>query len=155
MFMVKSPLVLAETSSASFSICSVKARRLPQTDTFHLVAAITSIPATEIAALASKAIFVIFLITSLTFTLYDCIVQYRQKKVVTSATRTDAIVNALFPAAVRDRLLEQAVQEEEKTPLNKLQALSSFGSARNLNKSPMEPQQKLLSSKPIADLVRR
>ena len=37
--MVNSPLVFSDTSSAIFSTCSVKARRLPQTEAFHSVAA--------------------------------------------------------------------------------------------------------------------
>lgn len=50
----------------------------------------------------------IFVFTALVFALYDCLVQRRQKYLSESATKSNAIVSALFPASVRDRLFEQA-----------------------------------------------
>jgi hypothetical protein len=47
----------------------------------------------------------IFLLTSIVFVLYDCLVQKRQKKVMTSAQQSNALVSSLFPAQVRDRLM--------------------------------------------------
>lgn len=46
----------------------------------------------------------IFLFTSAVFLLYDFYVERRQKKVMTTAVRTNAIVASLFPSVVRDRL---------------------------------------------------
>ena len=56
----------------------------------------------------------IFLATTLAFVLYDCLVQKKDTKVMTSAENTNAIVASLFPAQVRDRLLEDAQQPKEK-----------------------------------------
>lgn len=53
----------------------------------------------------------VFLFTSLVFVIYDCTVERRQRIVMKSAVRTTALVSALYPSAVRDRLLEQ---EDEK-----------------------------------------
>jgi hypothetical protein len=53
------------------------------------------------------AVVSIFLLTSIVFVLYDCLVQRRQKKVMTSAQESNAIVSSLFPAQVRDRLMAE------------------------------------------------
>lgn len=53
-------------------------------------------------------IFSTFMLTALVFVVYDFLVERRQKKVLTSATRTGALVNSLFPATVRDRLMDDA-----------------------------------------------
>ena len=46
----------------------------------------------------------IFCFTSAVFLLYDWMVERRQKKVMTTAERTNAIVSSLFPSVVRDRI---------------------------------------------------
>lgn len=53
----------------------------------------------------------IFLITSLTFLLYDHLVEHRQKLVAQEAKKSGAIVDSLFPEAYRDRLMQA---EEDK-----------------------------------------
>ena len=50
---MNSPSVFSETSSASFSRCSVKARRAPQVETFHSSAMAGT--ASDVAAAASAA----------------------------------------------------------------------------------------------------
>ena len=47
----------------------------------------------------------VFLLTSLVFIAYDQLVQRLKKKVVTSAERSKAIINTLFPQEVQDRLV--------------------------------------------------
>jgi hypothetical protein len=42
--------------------------------------------------------------TSLVFLLYDRLVERRQKKVMSTAVQSSAIVSSLFPSQVRDRL---------------------------------------------------
>jgi hypothetical protein len=91
------------------------------------------------------AVVMIFLFTSAAFILYDCFVQRRQNKVMHSAVRTDAIVSSLFPAQVRDRLLEDALNRNKKNL-----PLTTLGSNAELLQS---DKVKLLESKPIADLV--
>ena len=49
----------------------------------------------------------ILLFTSIVFTVYDSIVEKRQKKVANTAVKSTAVVNSLFPANVRDRILGQ------------------------------------------------
>ena len=58
------------------------------------------------------AVVVIFLEVIVVFVVYDWLVERRQKKVMDSAIRTNAVVNSLFPATVRDRLMENAVRDQ-------------------------------------------
>jgi hypothetical protein len=46
----------------------------------------------------------IFVFTSLIFIAYDCLVERRQKLVLTTAIMSDAIVDSLFPSNVKERL---------------------------------------------------
>ena len=46
-----------------------------------------------------------------TFVLYDCFVERRNRKVEDAADRASAIVSSMFPSNVRDRLYEQAKEE--------------------------------------------
>ena len=62
------------------------------------------------------AAIAIFFITALVFVVYDCLVEHRQDKVLTTATRTTAIVSSLFPATVRDRLMDDAAAAEQAPP---------------------------------------
>lgn len=81
----------------------------------------------------------IFVFTWLVFVLYDVIVQVRNKKVVTTAARSTAIVTSLFPKNVAAQML----QEENHGALSETaHALS------NTTKGPDN------SSKPIANLFR-
>ena len=57
-----------------------------------------------------------FLLTTLVFVIYDIVVSIRQKKVMESANKTNAIVSQLFPANVRDRMLEELAPEPKKKP---------------------------------------
>jgi hypothetical protein len=55
----------------------------------------------------------IFCVCAIIFIIYDCSVERRQKVVLNTAEKSNAVVASLFPAEVRDRLLE-AQQEEKK-----------------------------------------
>ena len=58
---MNSPPVFALTSSANFSTCSVKALRLPQTDTFHSSANVSvANPRANAVTLTLVKIFIIF-----------------------------------------------------------------------------------------------
>jgi hypothetical protein len=63
----------------------------------------------------TSAVVFIFLLTSIVFVLYDCLVQRRQEKVMTSAQQTNAIVSSLFPAQVRDRLMGDGQEDKFHT----------------------------------------
>jgi class 3 adenylate cyclase len=96
------------------------------------------------------AVLVIFGFTSCVFCLFDCLVQRRQKTVMSSAVRTDAIVASLIPAQFRDQLLEEAT-------LSKTDAFSATGvkghlqdfMADGLNE---DEDGRHMLSKPVADL---
>ena len=56
----------------------------------------------------------IFVGVSLLFILYDYLVESRQEKVMSSAIRSTALINSLFPANVRERLMDDAVQQQQQ-----------------------------------------
>ncbi|KAL7561134.1 hypothetical protein ACA910_004617 [Epithemia clementina (nom. ined.)] len=100
----------------------------------------------------------LFVFTAGVFVIYDWTVQRRNTKVVSKAKQTNAIVSALFPSNVRDRILrdaeEQAKHAEENNQRNKL----AFGSAQKQQlKSFLDGEDANMAShpfgtKPIADL---
>jgi Adenylate and Guanylate cyclase catalytic domain len=63
---------------------------------------------------AMLGVVLIFILTSLIFILYDVLVARRFRRVEESATRSNAIVSSLFPAQVRDRLMETAADDGGK-----------------------------------------
>jgi Adenylate and Guanylate cyclase catalytic domain len=56
----------------------------------------------------------IFVLVSLIFVMYDWMVERRQEKVMHTAVRSSDIVNSLFPANVRDRLMDDAMQQRQE-----------------------------------------
>jgi class 3 adenylate cyclase len=62
--------------------------------------------------------FFIFLFTSVIFLIYDSKVERRQKVVLTSAERTNAVVSSLFPSQVRDQILNDANNRHSDTKGN-------------------------------------
>jgi Adenylate and Guanylate cyclase catalytic domain len=54
----------------------------------------------------------IFCFTSLVFATFDWTVERRQRKVMSTAVRTDAIVNSLFPSVVRERIFPTEVSSK-------------------------------------------
>jgi hypothetical protein len=59
----------------------------------------------------TMAVACIFVLVSLIFVVYDWMVERRQEKVMHTAVRSSDIVNSLFPANVRDRLMDDAMQK--------------------------------------------
>lgn len=53
------------------------------------------------------AVSLVFLVTVVSFLVYDFLVERRQKKLLENAERSGKIVSSLFPAMVRDRLFNQ------------------------------------------------
>ena len=79
-------------------------------------------------AIYASAIALVFVFTSLTFFIYDCLVERRQTAVMKSAEKSSKIVHSLFPAVVRDRLFrtaeeEMAAEEEEKRNKSAMRSL--------------------------------
>jgi hypothetical protein len=61
---------------------------------------------TQTAVIALVLVLVIFAFTSFAFYLYDWTVERRQDNVMSSAIRSSAIVDSLFPSTVRNQLYE-------------------------------------------------
>jgi hypothetical protein len=53
------------------------------------------------------AVLLVFAFTAVVFVLFDYIVERRQAVVLWQATRSSALVTSLFPAGVRDRLMDE------------------------------------------------
>lgn len=69
----------------------------------------------------------VFAFTALVFLFYDCLVDHRQRKLLRTANRTNAIVSSLFPKAVQHRMMQE-VKEKEKMAASKGRR-SSLGTA--------------------------
>jgi class 3 adenylate cyclase len=89
-------------------------------------------------AIYTAVVVLIYFLLAVVFTWYDCSVDLRQDKVVTTAARTTAIVDSFFPSHIRDRIMngeeEAQARETQVASLNKTLGRESLG------------------SKPIADL---
>jgi hypothetical protein len=84
-------------------------------------------------------------LTATVFVIFNYAVTRRQRKLLSTATRSDAILSSLFPAKVRDQLMaEQAEQEERTTGI--------AGVALRGKASKATEERVSNSSKPIADL---
>jgi hypothetical protein len=101
-----------------------------------------------------------FAVTTVVFILYDCLVQRRQKTVMDSAKKTNAIVNSLFPANVRDRLLEgiendmkknEGTDENGKPRVSWPDPSTAAIQQQRLSGTPLSSEA-IFGSKPIADL---
>jgi hypothetical protein len=55
----------------------------------------------------------VFLFTAFIFVIYDCLVERRQKLVMDTAIKSDAIVSSLFPSQVKERLYNNGEDETE------------------------------------------
>jgi class 3 adenylate cyclase len=90
----------------------------------------------------------VFLLTSTVFAFYDVVVRRRQKKVMESATRTNDIVTALFPANVRDRMYRHAISDNP-VPQRSSALIQSRSEAQALQPGCREAS--VFGSQPIAD----
>jgi hypothetical protein len=70
----------------------------------------------------------IFVFTSFVFVCYDWMVQRRQKKLMTAAVQSSAIVSSLFPKAVRDRLFKSSQENATEAPKNRDQFMAHSSS---------------------------
>jgi len=99
-----------------------------------------------------SVIIVIFLLTSMAFLLFDCLVTRRQNKLLDTALRQNAIVNSLFPKNVQKKLMEEAdatLVAAERQRTNKRRNLSTFlNDDQRIHERKADP----FDSKPIADL---
>jgi class 3 adenylate cyclase len=98
---------------------------------------------------------VIFLFTSMIFVIYDYLVERRQKKVLSSALRSNAIVAGLFPNTVRDRLFganDDALNGNTSTYQKSRSKMKSLKNYITDEKSAAGPKPAPAGDAPIADL---
>ncbi|KAL3944053.1 MAG: hypothetical protein SGBAC_001881 [Bacillariaceae sp.] len=96
-------------------------------------------------------VFLLFLFIMSVFFMYDCIVQRRQKKLLVTAQRTNAVVSSLFPEDVQRRIMQEAEAQEKKeqrmTVTNKMKEF-----LQDTNQQPSKSDKATeLRGKPIAD----
>jgi len=68
-----------------------------------------------------------FLATAIVFLVYDIMVNRRQQKTMANAVRSNKIISSMFPKNVRDRLMDDAEQNEQPASTNK-RGIPKFGS---------------------------
>ena len=99
-----------------------------------------------------------FLFTGLMFLFYDNLVHRRQERTMENAVRTNVLVASLFPANVRDRILESAQQQKNGSDSKDKGRLSGSikgflneqGGSKNMGLD--EDDDDFFATKPIADL---
>lgn len=91
----------------------------------------------------------VFLAIAIAFFMYDSFVQRRNSKIVTAAAESNAVVLSLFPAHIRDQILNNNRRESSSSTRSN-RRLKGFLDANSTDESrrAMEP----LDTKPIADL---
>eukprot|EP00934_Nitzschia_sp_Nitz4_P001455 Nitzschia sp. Nitz4//scaffold32_size149145//139255//142862//NITZ4_002902-RA/size149145-augustus-gene-0.44-mRNA-1//1//CDS//3329548138//1455//frame0 len=92
----------------------------------------------------------IFLFTSCVFMLYDWFVEQRQRRVMSAAVKSSAIVSSLFPKNVRERLFN--LENNANTRASPKIKLKSFISDENPSSKNMDDASTEPTSQPIADL---
>jgi len=109
------------------------------------------------------AIALVFVVTFFMFYVFVGLVDKRQEKVMTSASRANAIVKSLFPSNVRDRIMKDTEEQNAKNSLADNKPKSSFfaEAAKKKLKSFLDEDNCddgcgdegiMIRSKPIADL---
>jgi hypothetical protein len=89
----------------------------------------------------------LFVIVAVIFGFYDRFVQTRNRKVVGVAERSNAIVSSLFPEAVKEQLLAEHQQDEERPKKSNIKRfLADEGTYGQQNENGM------FKTKPIAEL---
>jgi hypothetical protein len=73
------------------------------------------------------AVLGIFLFTCFVFVMYDCLVEFRQRKVEKTAHNSEQIVNSLFPKAFRDKMYTD--NKKQDAAAKKKQGPNSFQAA--------------------------
>lgn len=63
---------------------------------------------TNDAAIYTAVVALVFIFAIFVFITYDCLVERRQRKVMTQAVQSTTIVSSLFPEVVRDRIMQSA-----------------------------------------------
>lgn len=117
---------------------------------------------TSAPGLYTAVVVMVFVLTTMVFVLYDFFVQQRNSRVVAKAKRSNAIVSALFPKNVRNRIMKEAEDQIEaeiaqaKGKRNRFSApkaqLKTFLSDGKKEVGAAPNQVTAFAGKPIADL---
>jgi class 3 adenylate cyclase len=119
----------------------------------------------------AMVVLLVFLFTVISFIVFDCVQQRRQKHIVATARRQNLLVSALFPKKIQEQLLEE-LRDSEAAKAAKSDAKNKSGSAglrtylekenekRDINKGSNHgswcdmdgPTGRQKKAKPIADL---
>lgn len=91
----------------------------------------------------------LFFVMACVFFLYDRLVTNRNEKVVGAAARSNALVSSLFPSNVRDRLMAEQEEEDER---NQKQGGTLKGYLTGEDLARNDADSDLFKTKPIADL---
>ena len=100
--------------------------------------------------LFKQAVVLCFVVTAIFFLVYDYLVQKRQAKVMDTATRSSAIVSNLFPATVRDRMMEEALPKSSTKTRNPWLERSGTPGNPVINGT-CNTSEKIFGSRPLAD----
>jgi len=109
----------------------------------------------------SGAIAIVFIITFFMFYVFVGLVDKRQEKVMTSASRANAIVKSLFPSNVRDRIMkdteeknnqQNSIMESKKSNFFGEAAKRKLKSFLDEDNCDVDDEEIMIRSKPIADL---
>jgi Adenylate and Guanylate cyclase catalytic domain len=109
---------------------------------------------TQNAVIFMISTLLIFGFTSLVFVLYDWRVEQRQRKVMSAAVSSSAIVSSLFPSTVRDQIYATQHQSDQRSP-QPLQTRVRNHSNFNTDQSTMpdiEQRPTVLAASPNAQL---
>jgi hypothetical protein len=99
----------------------------------------------------TSVIALIFFIMIMTFFIFNWFIQQRNKKIVLAAARSHAIVSAMFPTSVRDRLFGAGAEKKGNgnrhvAPTTELKDFLTGGEKSDLD------DEYMFKTKPIADL---
>jgi hypothetical protein len=104
---------------------------------------------TNVPAIYTAAIGLVFLIMIVTFIIFNRFIHKRNRKVVAAAVRSRTIVAAMFPSNVRRRLFED---DDLQAGQHKLSAKSNIRDFLSGNFKGMDdPDGLMYTSKPVAD----
>ena len=95
---------------------------------------------------------VTFFAMAATFFIYDRFVRRRNEKVVKAALQANKVVDTLFPANVRDRLLAEEIEAEKEEQQGAQTRLKNFLANDGPTAGDMETEDIMYKTKPIADL---
>ena len=102
------------------------------------------------------SVLIVFAVIITTFFLYDRRVEQRQHVVLTSAVRSNNVVSDVFPAHLRDRLMEEEAKKREAAAMTKSRSSRKGNLKQFLNDGSkgehLDVDDSLRHSKPLADL---